>query len=117
MMKPPQHVSTPPYLPASVDDLEGRLLHLQPSQWRYGHRPLTLRVTRIRVDISLWYDAQWCWVEGEEIAADGDVVRHIPVLVDVNALATESNATTTPRPEPVAWQDDDDRPWPPLPHT
>ncbi|MGC5031084.1 hypothetical protein [Micromonospora sp. DT229] len=31
---------------------------------------MRLRVVRVRLDISQWYDGQWVWLEGIEIGPD-----------------------------------------------
>ncbi len=49
----------------------GDVVTLRDGDHRYGQGVLTLRITRIRVDISLWYDGEWVWIEGFPLLADG----------------------------------------------
>jgi hypothetical protein len=66
--------------------VRGAVLYLRPGQWRYGTRPLILRVRRPRPEISLWYGGSWVWVVGDELDESGEVVGRLPVLVHVNAI-------------------------------
>jgi hypothetical protein len=53
----------------------GAVLNLAPGQWRYETRPLRLRVTKVRADISRWYGGTWIWVYGTELHPDGQLYR------------------------------------------
>lgn len=64
----------------------GQVLELSEQDYRYGEGDLTLRVTRVRLDISRWYDRQWVWLEGVVLLPDGADGGSRSVLVRVAAL-------------------------------
>jgi hypothetical protein len=66
--------------------LVGRVLRLEPGQWRYGDRALVLRVTAVLTEISGWYDGDWCWFRGDELGSNGAPVQPMSALIDVDAL-------------------------------
>ncbi|MBM0229198.1 hypothetical protein [Micromonospora sp. ATA51] len=66
----------------------GDVVQLSEPDYKYGVGPLRLRIARVRLDLSAWYDGQWVWLEGTEIRWD-DRDRDGPfrqVLVRVSAL-------------------------------
>ena len=64
----------------------GDLVTLHEGDHRYGHGTVTLLITRVRVDISLWYDGEWVWIEGLPVLPDGSHGRPHTVLARVSAL-------------------------------
>jgi hypothetical protein len=68
--------------------LVGRVLRLEPGEWRYGDRALTLRVSVVLTEISGWYDGNWCWLRGDELGPDGEAVQSVSALANVDALPT-----------------------------
>ncbi|MEW2475977.1 hypothetical protein AB0875_19485 [Micromonospora gifhornensis] len=65
----------------------GDVLRLRSSDYRYATGPLRLRIVRVRLDISQWYEGQWVWLEGVEITPDGQDGAWRPVLVRLAALS------------------------------
>lgn len=66
----------------------GDVVFLREGDYKYGHGDLTLRVTRVRLDISLWYDGQWVWLEGTRVPWDGGDSQTLSVLARVATLRT-----------------------------
>ena len=66
----------------------GDVLVLREGDYKYGHGELALRVARVRLDISLWYDGEWVWIEGTPITWDGSPAGTRSVLARVAALRT-----------------------------
>ncbi|PWR14578.1 hypothetical protein DKT69_15735 [Micromonospora sicca] len=64
----------------------GDLVQLSEPDYQYGTGPLRLRITRVRFDLSTWYDGRWVWLEGIEIRVDDQDGRLRQVLVRVSAL-------------------------------
>ncbi|MEU6024819.1 hypothetical protein [Micromonospora sp. NPDC047134] len=64
----------------------GDVVRLRSSDYRYPTGPLRLRIVRVRLDISQWYEGQWVWLEGVEITPDGQDGAWRPVLARVCAL-------------------------------
>ena len=64
----------------------GQVLRLDPTDMRYRTRPLIVRVERVRLDISTYYNGDWVWVEGAELGPDGGIVGRLQVLISVDAL-------------------------------
>ncbi|MEU5552851.1 hypothetical protein ABZ738_24040 [Micromonospora sp. NPDC047793] len=64
----------------------GDVVHLREFDHQHGDSPLRLQITRVRLDLSTWYDGQWVWLEGTEIRPDGQVGLHRQVLVRVAVL-------------------------------
>jgi hypothetical protein len=72
--------------PPQVTVQAGQILRLAEGDDRYGHGDLHLRITRVRLDISGWYDQQWIWLDGVEILPDGSPGSPRTVLARVAAL-------------------------------
>jgi hypothetical protein len=76
----------PPRLRVAADDLVLSVVRLAPADCRYRDQPLTLRITRVRVDISRWYGGDWIWLEGDALDETGHPIEHTQALVAVAAL-------------------------------
>ncbi|RKR91731.1 hypothetical protein BDK92_6133 [Micromonospora pisi] len=70
----------PPHVPA------GTVLELSKEDWRYGGFTLFLRVESVRDDLSSYYDDEWVWVSGQQLARDGTPLGQLDALVRVSAL-------------------------------
>jgi hypothetical protein len=81
-------VTMPPRLPVPADDLVSRIVRLTPADCQFRSEPLTLRITRVRVDISRWYAGDWVWLEGDALDDAGHAIERTQALVAVAALAT-----------------------------
>lgn len=68
----------------------GDVVRLDRSDYRGATGPLRLRIVRVRRDLSQWYEGQWVWLEGVEIAPDGQDGEWRPVLARVAALSREA---------------------------
>lgn len=68
----------------------GVVLRLAAGEWLYLDRALILRVTRVREDLSRWYEGAWVWCEGDELDEAGAVVGPIQALVAVDAIPDEA---------------------------
>jgi hypothetical protein len=66
--------------------LVGQVLRIPPRLARYLDEPITLRITRVREDISLWYDGDWIWLEGEQLDNHGRPLGPFQALVSVEAI-------------------------------
>jgi hypothetical protein len=64
----------------------GDLVRLGEADYRYGRGDLTMRITRIRTDISQWPDREWIWLEGIPIRWDGSEDQTRTVLARASAL-------------------------------
>jgi hypothetical protein len=53
----------------------GDVVRLVEQDHRYAARPLRLRIVRVRLDLSVWYDGRWVWLEGVELRRDGGRAR------------------------------------------
>ncbi|MEV4631471.1 hypothetical protein AB0J90_34900 [Micromonospora sp. NPDC049523] len=71
---------SPPHVPA------GTVLRLAKEDWRYGGFTLFLRVEAVRDDLSSYYDDEWVWVSGQQLARDGTPLGQLDALVRVSAL-------------------------------
>ena len=47
-------------------------------------------MTRVRWDLSHYYDGEWVWVEGESLGADGMPLGRIQALVRTATIAAAS---------------------------
>ena len=72
--------------PPQITVHAGQTLRLADGDHRYGHGDLHLRVTRVRLDISGWYDGQWVWLDGVDILPNGADGPTRSVLARVAAL-------------------------------
>jgi hypothetical protein len=84
-------ISALPHLPVPADQLIGRVLEIPAGKCRYRDGVLVLRVQRVRLDISQWYDGLWVWVEGDELVG-GYRLRWTQALVHVAACQSAANA-------------------------
>ena len=75
-----------PLVTPRVGVTPGDVVRLAEADYRYAEGPLRLRVARVRLDLSQWYDGQWVWLEGVEIGPDGENGDWRPVLARVAAL-------------------------------
>jgi len=80
-------VSTPPNLPAPAACIVGRVVRVPAGKARYRRSRLTVHVTRVLEDISLWYGGEWVWIEGVELDDQGGQLRRVQALVHVDTLA------------------------------
>ncbi|MGC5031085.1 hypothetical protein [Micromonospora sp. DT229] len=69
-----------------VSVVPGDVVRLRSSDYRYATGPLRLRIVRVRLDISQWYEGEWVWLEGVEITPGGQDGAWRPVLARVCAL-------------------------------
>lgn len=60
--------------------------HLTERDYQYGAGELRLRVARVRLDLSRWYNGERMWLEGTEIRWDGTDGKVCNVLARVSAL-------------------------------
>lgn len=93
--------SQPPTLPNVP--LPGTVLELAKEDWRYGGHTLFLRVEFVRLDLSVYYDNQWVWITGQQLARDGTPMGHLDALVRVSALpgARAEDAGSLPAARPT----------------
>lgn len=76
-----------PRRPTNVDRKAGDLVRLGEDDYKYGVGPLALRVSRVRDDLSHYYNGEWIWLEGIEIRSRGDGPAR-QVLVRASALTS-----------------------------
>ncbi len=87
----------------SLPDLPpGTVLHLARGDWKYGTWPLLLRVQTVRADLARYYDNEWVWIVGQQLAGDGTPLARCEALVRVAAIepAVQQRSTATPATEP-----------------
>lgn len=77
-------------LPAVPDLAPGTVLELREEDWRYGARPLRLRLGEVRHDLSHYYQDEWIWLVGEDLDESGTSRGRIEALVKVTALAAHA---------------------------
>ena len=99
-------MTTPPPTLPNVP-LPGTVLELAKEDWRYGGQTLFLLVEFVRLDLSAYYDNQWVWITGQQLALDGTPMGHLDALVRVAALPSIDPATGAP---PAARADNRSRP-------
>lgn len=75
--------------PERVPDI-GQVLALSSVDVRYRDAPLRLRVMRVRLDISGWYDGRWVWLEGHELDDEGFPINWQQLLVSVAAIGDQA---------------------------
>ena len=73
-------------LPTVPDLAIGTVLQLDKEDWRYGGRPLRLRIERVLHEISHYYQDEWVWIVGEQLDHAGATQGRIEALVRVTAL-------------------------------
>lgn len=78
--------AVPPRLPAPPEELVGRVFHVPPGQTFFWLETRRIEITRVRVDISLWYDGEWVWVEGDMLDNFGRSVGPVQALVSVSVF-------------------------------
>jgi hypothetical protein len=64
----------------------GQVIRLLERDYKHGQGTLTLRISRVRLDISQWYDGEWVWLEGIPIRWDGGEDPPRSVLARVSAI-------------------------------
>ena len=77
---------TPTPITPVVAVAPGDVVHLREQDYQHGSGPLRLRIVCVRLDLSLWYDGQWVWLEGIEMPTTGRTGRFRQVLARVGAL-------------------------------
>ncbi|MCI4066084.1 hypothetical protein MRQ36_27475 [Micromonospora sp. R77] len=77
---------TPTPITPEVAVAPGDVVLLCEQDYQHGSGPLRLRIVCVRLDLSLWYDGQWVWLEGIELNPDGRAGRFRQVLARVAAL-------------------------------
>ncbi|WLS43274.1 hypothetical protein Q3V37_17810 [Micromonospora profundi] len=77
---------TPTPITPVVAVAPGDVVHLREQDYQHGSGPLPLRIIGVRLDLSLWYDGQWVWLEGIEMPSPGRAARFRQVLARVGAL-------------------------------
>jgi hypothetical protein len=65
----------------------GDVLTLAGEDYKYGEGSLMLRVSRVRYDLSRYYDGEWVWLEGVQICRDGSDGPARQALVRTTALS------------------------------
>ncbi|MEV6692642.1 hypothetical protein AB0M35_14335 [Micromonospora sp. NPDC051196] len=68
----------------------GDVVRLAEADHRYATGALRLRIVRVRLDVSQWYDGEWVWLEGIEIGPDHQPGAFRPVLARVAALRPDA---------------------------
>jgi hypothetical protein len=81
------YLSMPPRLPVPADRLVGLVVHVPAGMARYRTDPTIIRIKAVRVDISIWYDGDWVWIEGDELDQGERVLRSAQLLVHVGVFA------------------------------
>lgn len=74
----------------------GTVLELAKEDWRCGGFRLLLRVETTRPDLSGYYDNEWLWISGLQLAQDGTPMGHLDALVRVAALPDRRSHPTAP---------------------
>lgn len=64
----------------------GDIVSLAAQDRRYADEAIVLRVTRVRDDLSRYYDGRWLWLEGVPVLPDGGQGPPVQVLARVAAL-------------------------------
>ncbi|SCE97624.1 hypothetical protein [Micromonospora chokoriensis] len=77
---------TPTPITPEVAVAPGDVVHLREQDYQHDSDPLRLRIVCVRLDLSLWYDGQWVWLEGIEMISPGQTGRFRNVLARVAAL-------------------------------
>ncbi|MEU7979895.1 hypothetical protein AB0B63_15315 [Micromonospora sp. NPDC049081] len=79
-------IVTPTPITPVVAVAPGDVVHLREQDYQHSSGPLRLRIVCVRLDLSLWYDGQWVWLEGIELCSPGRAGRFRHVLARVAAL-------------------------------
>ncbi|MEU8166949.1 hypothetical protein AB0B97_10575 [Micromonospora sp. NPDC049004] len=82
---PAAAVTRAPVIPC-VSVTPGNVVRLAESDYQYPAGPLRLRIVRVRLDISEWYNGQWVRLEGVESGPDNQDGAFRQVLARVAAL-------------------------------
>ncbi|MEU4551854.1 hypothetical protein [Micromonospora violae] len=82
---PAAAVTRVPVIPR-VSVVPGNVVRFAESDYQYPAGPLRLRIVRVRLDLSEWYDGQWVWLEGVEIGPDDQDGAFRQVLARIAAL-------------------------------
>lgn len=77
---------TPTPITPVVAVAPGDVVHLREPDYQHGSGTLRLRIVCVRLDLSLWYDGQWVWLEGIEMPTTGGTGCFRQVLARVGAL-------------------------------
>lgn len=64
----------------------GDVLHIAAQDLRYTDQDVVLRITRVRDELSRYYDGEWVWLEGTPLSADGSDGAPLQVLARTSAL-------------------------------
>jgi len=64
----------------------GDVVKLLEPDYKYGQGTVLLRISRVRLEISKWYDGAWVWLEGVPIRWDGTDGEPRTVLARASAL-------------------------------
>ena len=80
-------LSSTPRLPVPPEDLAGRVIRVLPHQSWFRSKSWRLHVEAVRVDISLFYDGNWVWVDGDEVDDAGQPIGHTQALLHVSVFA------------------------------
>ncbi len=72
---------------AEVNVKPGDILDLRTEDREWHHQPIRLRVTAIRHDLSRYYSGL-IWIEGDELDANGNVIRWTQELVKLAAFSS-----------------------------
>jgi hypothetical protein len=78
-------INTPPAAVPRPDDV----LHLAPGDIRWRDEGMTVRVIRVRTDISRCYDGAAVWLHVDELDARGAPIGCHQILVATAAVARE----------------------------
>ncbi len=76
-------INTPPAAVPRPDDI----LHLAPGDIRWRDTGMTVRVIRVRADISGCYDGAWVWLDVDEVTGTGTPAGCHQLLVATAAIA------------------------------
>ena len=64
----------------------GDVVHIAAEDRRYADESVTLRITRVREDLSRYYDDEWVWLEGMVLLRGGGEGTPTQVLARTSAL-------------------------------
>lgn len=64
----------------------GDIVHVAPQDRGYRQEPITVRLTRVRDELTRYYNDAWVWLEGYAISPDGGEGPWTQVLARVASL-------------------------------
>jgi len=64
----------------------GQVLDLKPGDVKHLDRPIRIRVSAPRPEISEWYHGNWVWVHAEILDHGDRLINAMPILIRVDAI-------------------------------